>query len=142
MKARDIMNKNLVAVRSDDDIRKLVDVLLTNGLSGVPVVDSRERVIGIVTEADVINKEMRARMFSAKTMIKLLNVWKESGAENKVGDIMSKDVFTVSEDTDIFDLIEAVIEMKINRIPVVDSDGRLVGIITRADLLRGIQSEG
>ncbi|WP_207641156.1 CBS domain-containing protein [Peptoclostridium acidaminophilum] len=134
------MNTNLVVVRRDDGIKKLVDVLLANGLSGVPVVDSKERVIGIVTEADVINKEMKARMFSAKNLVKLLNIWKEREKENSVGDIMSEDVFTVSEDTDLFDLIEVVIEMKINRIPVVDTDGRLVGIITRGDLLRGLRS--
>ncbi|ACZ42718.1 CBS domain containing membrane protein [Thermobaculum terrenum ATCC BAA-798] len=114
MLARDIMTTPVVTVTADMSIRDLAKILTEKGISGAPVVDDSGRVVGIVSEADVIAKNGFT-----------------------VADVMQSQVISASEDTPVEVICSLMTNNKINRVPVLSGD-RLVGIVTRADIVRAI----
>ncbi len=114
MLARDIMTTPVVTVTADMSIRDLAKILTEKGISGAPVVDNSGRVVGIVSEADVIAKNGFT-----------------------VADVMQNQVISASEDTPVEVICSLMTNNKINRVPVLSGD-RLVGIVTRADIVRAI----
>lgn len=147
MKARDIMNKDVITVSAEDDVEQLVKLLLENKISGVPVVDEQGKVIGIVSEADLIYPEKSVHLpafIPVLDGIIFLESFKKLEKEikkmtaYKVKDVMIKNVITVDEDSDLEDIVNILLNKKINRVPVVNSNDKLVGIITRSNILKHI----
>ncbi len=146
MLVKDIMTIDVIAVHPETTISKVASLLFYNNLTGMPVVDEDNKVIGIVTEYDLISPELGLHI---PTYIKLLkNVggvdkdYKdlkkeiEKLAQASVKEVMTRDVITVTPDTTISSLVDIIMEHHINPIPVVDKEGRLVGIVSRADLVK------
>lgn len=121
MLARDIMNKIVVAAKTKTIGRDLAVKLLSGMYSGLPVVNEKGRVVGVVSEFD------------------LLNVLKEGKSLEQVtaGEIMTTDPICVSEDTSMDEIIKIMTENHIVRVPVVRNDA-LVGVISRSDILNSI----
>lgn len=119
--ASDIMTKRVVCVTPDTSISELTALLAKHKISGAPVVEDlkSKRLVGIVTEADVL-----AKPAGAKT----------------VADIMKKRVVSVSPDTPLEEIISILAKRKIKRVPVV-SEGKVVGIVSRADVVRAMAGE-
>lgn len=147
MKARDIMNKEVITVNPEDDVEQLVKLLLENKISGVPVVDEQGKVIGIVSEADLIYPEKSVHLpafIPVLDGIIFLESFKKLEKEikkmtaYKVKDVMIKDVVTVDEDANLEDIVNILLNKKINRVPVVNSNNKLIGIITRSNILKHI----
>lgn len=147
MKARDIMNENVITVSAEDNVDYLVKILLDNKISGVPVVDEEQKVIGIVTEADLIYPEKSIHLpafIPVLDGIIFLESFKKLEKEikkmtaYKVKDVMVKNVVTVGEDTDLQEIVNILLNKKINRVPVVNSNNKLVGIVTRSNILKHI----
>lgn len=110
--ARDIMTKDVRTVETATSVEAAARIMFEQSISGIPVVDSGGRLVGVVSEFDVLAK-----------------------AGDTVGEIMTQSVITVGEDTDPETVARMLIEQHIRRLPVV-RDGRVVGIISRSDLIR------
>lgn len=148
--AKDVMSKKLMTLRKETPVREAAELLSSNNIGGAPVVDDEGRLIGIVTESDLIMQDVKLRF---PTYVELLNGYiylptslqrfetelrKAVGA--RVGDVMSTDVITVDEDTTVEDIATLMVDEDISRVPVM-SGGKLVGIVTKGDLVRAISKE-
>lgn len=138
------MTREVISVKSQDLVEDVIKILMEKNISGVPVVDDEEHVIGIVTEGDLIyrSKKLRIPTFfsildgyvfleSTKTIEKQL----KKMVGYRVEDVMTTEVITVEEDQTVEDVATLMTKEKINRVPVVAND-RLVGIISRRDIIR------
>jgi CBS domain-containing protein len=135
------MTTAVVSVGPDASFRELVGLMLDNGISGIPVVDENRRPIGIVTEADLVSKEAyggRRRVLdvAAAASFRAENRWAIKARGMTATALMSTPVRTVRLD-DLVRLAAArMVTMGVKRLPVVDDDGRLVGIVSRSDVLQ------
>jgi len=135
------MNRNVVAVREDDEIALAVRYLSENKISGLPVIDKYDLVIGVVSEADILSAAGMESNFTFKDIIRSLLGEPIAGHRkgDKVGDIMSAPAITIREDSDIREAAKILSKRRIKRLPVVDDAGRLIGIISRADIIKAAQ---
>ena len=117
MIARDIMTRKVYTIRSDARAQEAAQLLDQHRISGLPVVDEGNDIIGIVTEADIISKVDKEGL--------------------RVSDIMSTEVISVNEETAASEIALLLTERKIKRVPVVQ-DGKLVGIVSRADIVHAV----
>jgi CBS domain-containing protein len=114
MNVVDVMTTNVITITAQQSKQQAARLLSQHRISGLPVVNDEQLVIGIVTEYDVISKE-------GKT----------------VGEIMSRGVISVTPDTDLDEVGHLLVHERIKRVPVLDK-GKLVGIVSRADLVREV----
>ena len=120
---RDHMNPEPALVRSGSTIPAAVDVLLSNKITGAPVVDGSGQLVGFVSEHDCIDI--------------LLQQESENGDTPTVDDVMHDDVLTASPDDTIMSLAQKMGTLKPKNYPVVSGD-RLLGVISRSDVLRAM----
>lgn len=137
MKIRDLMKKDVVTVGIDASLRDVAAVLAERGISGVPVVHEG-RVVGVVSEADILAKE---RGEAPRRGLFGFLVDDRAAAELKLeartaGEAMNAPAVTIGPHRPVAEAAARMIDEDVNRLPVVDSDGALVGIVTRADLVR------
>lgn len=146
MTARDIMSTNVLTVNKDTTIEEIAHLLADNNISGVPVLDSSGKVIGMVTEKDLLYKDVEPR-FPAMVEIlggliflqgaKQYNEELRKLVATKAEDIMSQNVITIDEDEPVERVARLMVEKDINRVPVL-KNGKLSGIISRADVVKYI----
>src|SRR5438132_1359644 len=110
--ARDVMTTNVVSVSPSESVDEAARLLTFHDVSGLPVRDG-SRVVGVVSEADLIGK---------------------SGST--VGEVMTSPAVTVSESTPLDQVAEQLTAQRIRRLPVVDASGKLVGVVSRRDVLK------
>lgn len=147
MKARDIMTVNVISVKRDTLIKDIAHILVENRIGGVPVVDDGGRVVGIISETDLVSKEKNVHIPSYITVLQgviYLESFKRFEEDirkitaYKAEDIMTAEVEKVHEDDDVETIANIMIEKGINRVPVVDSEGKLRGIICRYDIIKSM----
>jgi CBS domain-containing protein len=146
MKAHDVMTDAVVSVRPDTPTSQVARLLLDNGISAVPVVDSDGSLLGMVSEGDLIGRDEAARKARRDWWLELLAEGETLNAEflaslrapkRTAREIMSTPVVTVSEETEVGEIARLLAAHRIKRVPVV-RDGRIIGIVSRADLLRAL----
>ena len=141
MKASDIMTRNVRTVSQDATIDEAVNLLLSIRASGLPVVDAKGRVVGIVSESDFLHRVEIGTVKRRPRWIEfLLGPGEVAEAyvmshSRKVGDIMTRDVVSVGANASLNEIVAVMEKRKIKRVPVVTGE-ELVGIVTRADVLR------
>ncbi len=137
---RDVMTRDVVVIRKGGGIDEAARLLSEHKVSGVPVVDEGNHVLGIVSEADILSMAGLKRDHTFRDVVR--HVLGEPSPERRtgdtVGDIMSSPAVTVRPDTDIHEVARILDERRIKRLPVVDTESRLVGIISRADIVKVI----
>jgi CBS domain-containing protein len=139
MKVADVMTRGVVSVAPDDAMRKAALLMLQYDVSGFPVLD-RGKLVGMVTEGDFLSRVETGTERRQTRGIEFLTDPGRLAAEyahshgRNVGDVMSTDVVTVSEDASIEDAVRLMERHHIKRLPVVRG-GAMVGILTRADIL-------
>lgn len=147
MKARDIMTVNVISVKRDTLIKDIAHILVENRIGGVPVVDDGGRVVGIISETDLVSKEKNVHIPSYITVLQgviYLESFKRFEEDirkitaYKAEDIMTAEVEKVHEDDDVETIANIMIEKGVNRVPVVDSEGKLRGIICRYDIIKSM----
>ncbi|MBI5739811.1 MAG: CBS domain-containing protein [Nitrospirae bacterium] len=136
----DVMTREVITVNKDDDFHKAAGLLSEHNISGMPVVDEDGIVIGIVSEADILSA---AGMKKGRTLKDILrHIFGEPLPErtggHKVRDIMTSPAITTAADEDIKEVARIFDEKRIKRLPVVDDENRLLGIVSRADLIRAL----
>ncbi|HTV87543.1 MAG TPA: CBS domain-containing protein [Stellaceae bacterium] len=144
----DVMTTDVITVGPDTTVQDLATLLAERGISGTPVVDDGGRLVGIVSEGDLLHRteigtarrhrERRRSWWLDDFASDLARQYIKSHGRT-VKDIMSRDVVAVSEDTDLADVAELLEAKRIKRVPVV-RDGSIVGIISRANLVRALGS--
>ncbi len=142
--AKDIMTKTVITVKPDTSIEELSEILVKNGISGVPVVDATGSLYGIATENDLISRNKRLHI---PTVVSFLDaaIYLESSkrfeeevkrlAATKVGDICVRKVITISEDTTVTDIATIMSDKKAYLLPVVKG-GKVVGIVGKRDVVK------
>lgn len=143
MKAKDIMTTGVVAVRTDTKVPEIAKLLLDRRISAVPVLDHDGRLVGLVSEGDLMHRAEAAGPRRRPWWISMLTTPEEAAFDyvktkgTKAEDVMTRNVFTVDEDTEVARIAQLLEEKHIKRVPVVKND-MVVGIVSRADLLRGV----
>lgn len=144
--AKDIMTKDVLSVRPDTSIEELSSILVKNEISGVPVVDDAGALYGIVTENDLISRNKRLHI---PTVVSFLDaaIYLESSKKfeqevkrltaTRVGDICSRKVVTITEDTTVIDIATIMSEKKVDLLPVLRG-GKVVGIVGKRDMVKAV----
>lgn len=147
--AKDIMTKNVTTVGASTTIEELARILMEHKISGAPVVDDNENLIGIVTENDLISRDKRLHI---PTVMRLFDAFIVLESQSKiekeikrmtaitVNDIYTKEVITLAGDTPVQDIATIMSEKKVHLIPVVEgkNEKKIIGIIGKIDLIKGI----
>ncbi len=140
LRARDLMTRTVYTIRRDTPLRDVAGILASNEISGVPVIDADMRVLGIISEKDFCS-HMGDR--TAKSLMEVIAdcinnqcCFAMTIREKNAEDIMTTPVITVHEDATLRQITTVLAKNNINRVPVVDSQGCLVGIVSRADIVR------
>jgi len=147
MKVKDLMSTNVLTISKDTSVEEIAGILAENNISGVPVVDEENRVIGIVTQKDLLYKDIKPRFPAVVEILGgmiFLSGVKEYNTElkklvaTKAEELMTKKVITISPDSSVEKAAAIMVDKNINRIPVVDEGNHLLGIISRADIIRSM----
>ncbi len=120
LKAKDIMNPNVISLSPDKTVAMAKEMMRIKKISGIPIIDSKKKLIGIISIEDIIKALETNRINS------------------KLKDVMTKEVISVKVNDSLPKIIEVFDTFKFGRFPVTDHKGRLVGIITREDILHAI----
>lgn len=123
MQVVDLMTTEVISVSPEGAIRDAARLMFRNRVSGLPVIDGANQLIGIITEADFLRLEV-AREEDA-----------EPAPVETVGEVMSRGVVTVDPAMSIYEAAKIMVVQDIKRLPVVDPEDRLLGIISRADIV-------
>ncbi len=139
-----VMTKDVISVDKDDDIVRATKLLSEHNVSGLPVTGPDGHVVGVISEADVLGTVGMKKGHTFRDIIRGLigEPMPGHGTGDKVGDVMSSPAITIMPDTDIGEAARIMTEKRIKRLPVVDNEDRLVGIISRADIVRAAQGGG
>ncbi len=144
--AKDVMTKNVTTVGAATTIEELARILMEHKISGVPVVDDNENLIGIVTENDLISRDKRLHIPTVMRLFDSFIMLESPGKIEKeikrmtaitVNDIYTKEAITVTEGTPVQDIATIMSEKKVHLIPVVEGK-KILGIIGKIDLIKGI----
>lgn len=136
MKAGDVMTTGAATVRPDAPLAEAARLMIQHQISGLPVVDAQDRLVGLVTENDFLRAgkdgkprliEMLAKAGTDQDELNLL----------RVDELMTREPLTVSAETPLEEVIAVMLRHAVRRLPVV-ADGKVVGIVSRANLLRAL----
>jgi CBS domain-containing protein len=140
MLVRDVMTKNVLSVTKYESIMEVAHVLTEKNISGLPVVDKEHKVIGIITQADILSMVGVSREHTFKDLLKYMlgERLPERRIGDLVGDIMTSPALTIKPDANIAEAVKIMDEKRIRRLTVVDENNLLIGILTRADILKAV----
>src|ERR1700733_3857836 len=145
MKALDVMVREVVTVKPDDAVAEAVRLLAEHDVSALPVVDSNENVVGVISEADLLHREEigtekhRPWWLEAVTPASTLAGEFAKSHGRRVEEVMSTDVVSAAEDTPLGEIATILERHRINRVPILRG-GKLVGIVSRSNLIQALAS--
>ena len=145
MRAHQIMTKDVVTIGPDASIVEASRLMLEYHISGLPVLDAHGHLVGIVSEGDFLRRTELGTQRKRPRWLQFLIAPGREAAEfvrqsgRKVGEIMTRTLFTVEEDTPLEEIVSLMEKKHVKRLPVMHRD-RLVGIVTRANLLSAVAS--
>lgn len=142
----DVMTSPVLTLRAEQTIEEAVALLGERGISGAPVVDDDDRLVGLLDDTDLILSEARLH---APTTVEILGAYLTLPGEKHrfehdlrqalgqtVGEVMETEVATVGPDAAVGDVATIIVDREVSRVPVIDADGRVLGVVTRGDLVR------
>jgi CBS domain-containing protein len=138
---QDVMTAPVVTLRPDETVHEAAERLAGARISGAPVVENG-KVVGIISETDILRalapEEFMEKKVSTLEAITMILGWvpTEHRSEPRVVEVMSSDVITVSPATSVWAAAGLMDRHEVNRLPVIDAEGELVGVVSRADLVR------
>ena len=144
MNAGEVMSRNPISVPAEAGLAEALRLVFDHRVSGLPVVDGKAGLVGILTEGDLLRRSeigtagQRSRWLDLLTMPGRLASEYVRTHTRRVGEIMTRDVISVAEDTPLTEVVRLMERHRIKRVPVL-RDGALIGIVSRADLLHAIR---
>lgn len=145
MQVKDVMTRNVISVGADEPVVKAARMMLQNRISGLPVVDTKGELVGMVTEGDFLRRrEIGTERRRPKWLEFVLGPGRLAQeyvhtSGRKVEEIMTPNPWTVGEDNSLEDVVEVMERRHIKRLPVMQ-DGRMIGIVSRANLMHALAS--
>jgi CBS domain-containing protein len=132
---KDVMTATVVAVRQNADFKEMVTAMRSRRVSAFPVLDDQDRVIGVVSEADLLLKQATPPL--SQGMIRLAWRLREKAKANgaTAAEVMTSPAAMIRQNAPVGDAARLMQSRRVKRLPVVDEAGRLVGIVSRSDLL-------
>jgi len=143
MEAQDIMTRNVVTTTPEKTVSEVAGLMLERHISAVPVIDPEGKLVGIVSEGDLVRRPEIAGERRASWWLTLISDQAERARDyvkthgRSVAEIMTRNVVTVSETTPISEIAHLLEDRRIKRVPVT-REGKVVGVVSRADLLRAL----
>ncbi|HWA47332.1 MAG TPA: CBS domain-containing protein [Dongiaceae bacterium] len=147
MKASDIMVSPVITVKPTTSIKDLAKLLLEHRISAAPVIDDAGKLVGIVSEGDLIRRSEIGTEWRHSWWLSLISDDEALASDYiksrgiKVADVMTRDVLTAAPDTPLHEIAKMMEKKAIKRVPIA-RDGQLVGIVSRANLVQAIASSG
>lgn len=153
MLVKDVMTKDVISFAPEDSLKSVAKTLIEEKISAGPVVDEEDRAVGVISESDLMealkyHEDLGSELLSLVPVygdiwsfqrdFKEADEWFHRVEEGKVKDEMSKKVFTVHPEDEVSRAAESMVLRKVNHVPVVDDEDKLVGIVARADVIRAI----
>ena len=144
MHVKDIMSNKLVSISPDTSIAEAISLMIRNHVSGLPVVDENQNLVGIISESDFMRRLEMGTLRRRHWLDWLLSPEELAGEYartrgQRVGEVMTDEVQTIQEDADVAQVVEMMQTHSIKRLPVLRGED-LVGIVTRSDLMRALAS--
>jgi CBS-domain-containing membrane protein len=140
VKASDVMTREVVFVSRDTPLMEVAQIMAAQNISGVPVVDTERKVLGVISEKDFIfhmgGENIRSFMGVVAHCLKSKGCVALPMCHQKAEDIMTHPAITIKEDASTSKVTEILATKNINRVPVVDREGKLIGIIARTDMVQ------
>ena len=139
------MTREVKTIPAEATLHEAAEMLTLQNISGAPVVDEAGTLVGILSESDLLNETKKRAALPRVAAFGLFMAPEESlrriyhdGATLQVSTIMTQNVITVTAETTLSEATQLILNKKINRLPVVDAEGALVGILTREDVLKAM----
>ena len=146
LKAEQIMTRKIISVDLEMEVSELASLFWKNRISGAPVVDESGKLLGIVTESDLIDQSKKVHIPTIMTILDTM-IFLENPAKldkeikkmtgTKVKDIYSDKVVTVNEDTPMAEIATIMSDRRLHTLPVVNGE-KIVGVIGKADIIRNL----
>lgn len=146
MLAKDIMKREVVSIKEDETLKDVVEMMIKYDVSGLPVVNNSGKVVGIISERDILRHGRKIFMTESISLLEImLYEQKPESYEEELSEalklpvkkIMVKDIITADENEPVGEIALIMMEEGVNRIPIL-KNGELVGIIGREDIIRAI----
>lgn len=146
MKVKEIMKKEVVSIKPEDNALEALRQLFKMKISGLPVIDAQAKLVGMFTEKEVLSYILPSYIEKVGRFVYEENpkATKKKFAELskiKVSQIMRKEVVTTSEETTLCEVARIMLTQKVRRLPVIDKSGRILGIIARCDVAETLAKE-
>jgi len=146
MQAKDIMTKDVIVVSEDATIDEVSKIFVEKNISGLPVVNRQNKLVGVISEGDLVYKQKPVKpplfinLFDGLFPVDRKEFQDDMKriAAYKVGDLMSKPPVYAYEDTPVSELASLIIDKKINRVPIINEISEVVGIVSRHDIICGM----
>jgi len=145
MQAKDVMTRNVISVQNDDQVIKAARLMLQNRISGLPVLDKDGELVGVVSEGDFLRRsELGTQRRRSKWLEFIIGPGRLAeeyvhASGRKVEEIMTPDPCVTGEDDTLEKVVELMERRRVKRLPVVRA-GRMVGIVSRANLMHALAS--
>lgn len=146
MKVKEIMTKDVVSVKPEDNARDAISLLFKMEISGLPVINEQGKLVGMFTEKDVLKQilpsylEKVGRFVYEENPKSIKNKFQDLG-NLSVSQLMRREVITIDEETSLCEAARIILIQKIRRIPVLDKEKRVVGIVAREDIVKSYAKE-
>ena len=144
MRVRDIMTTEIVAVRPEASVNDIARLMCEHNVSGVPVVDEAGKIVGVITELDMIVRNTRLELpafiqiLDGRIMLETPGHY-EKRLRHMLGtraeDIMTREVVSIGPDAEVEDVATLMVKRRVNPVPIIEND-TLVGIVSRSDIIR------
>ncbi len=147
MKTKEVMTRDVAYLSPDASAKDAVELLQEKEISGLPVINGNGKLVGMFTEKDVLVYILPSYIEKVGRFVYEENpkAIKRKFAQLegvKVSQLMRREVVTVGEDVTLCEVAKMMLTQKVRRIPVVDKAGKVVGIVSRCDILKGLIREG
>ena len=147
MKARDVMVRDVITIGPRDSVAHAAKLIAQNDVSALPVIDDHGRLVGLISEGDLMNREEIGTEIHHPWWIEAVTPGATLAAEfarshgKRIEEVMSENVITATEDTSLADIAALLERNRIKRVPIVQH-GKLVGIVSRSNLVQALASNG
>ena len=150
MKIQEVMNKYPVTVGKDAPISDVADLLVKYNLTAVSVVDDDNKLLGIISEGDLLYKKVRPHVPHYVNVLGASIYYNGIGEYNAqfkkllashVHELMTDEVITTTPDKDVEEIVSVMLDQHLKNVPVVDKEFRLIGILSRRDIIKLIAKD-